>query len=490
MPPSAGMVMQAAVSEVEKAPASGDSSPVEPPPDHAAATGRQDDVRSDAVSDAGGHEETDDEAQCNAKDGKGNHGGKQLQHQQRQPPVPSPPHQAQAEAQAQARGQGQPSPDSVSGASQAGLRRGKNTATVSVAPEDLASPRLQSSASPHPAGPPDSDAVTGDYNVGASYEDACRAGAAELLTFPGAKRKTPAADDPTKGPAAASNGKQASKFRGVTFSKSSNKWRAKMYSDGKDRSLGYFAREKDAALAYDRAVRARDGPNALTNQSMFPMDFVDGFPAPDEQAAAGTPTGQQQPVGTTGTAGHAPAAQSPIADAARQENGFRHENARPLKKRKGALGADDSGTPQPSPQPVNRRSKAARTPAFVNSPVKVEVSDPYVRSGPHAAEESFQGHPGLKSAPDSAWLQLLAGQQRIESKLIEIQSRVEQLDTRVHQIELQVSAVETWCHSASDQFMAPLLNGQMQMERLLFRMTTQVQPSVVRPMPHVGLERT
>ena len=53
-------------------------------------------------------------------------------------------------------------------------------------------------------------------------------------------------------------------FHGVSWDKTSSKWRAKIESDGKQKSLGYFeatARgEVDAALAFDAAARAAGRP--------------------------------------------------------------------------------------------------------------------------------------------------------------------------------------------------------------------------------------
>jgi hypothetical protein len=61
----------------------------------------------------------------------------------------------------------------------------------------------------------------------------------------------------------------ASKYRGVSWSKSSNKWAARIYYDGKEHSFGCFGDEEEAARAYDNAARAHHGNKATLN---FPAD--------------------------------------------------------------------------------------------------------------------------------------------------------------------------------------------------------------------------
>jgi hypothetical protein len=65
----------------------------------------------------------------------------------------------------------------------------------------------------------------------------------------------------------------SSQFKGVTWDRWTNKWRAKIVADGKPRSLGRFGDELAAAQAYDEAARELFGEHARLN---FP-DGVDAF---------------------------------------------------------------------------------------------------------------------------------------------------------------------------------------------------------------------
>jgi hypothetical protein len=64
-------------------------------------------------------------------------------------------------------------------------------------------------------------------------------------------------------------GKAGSKYQGVSWDKSSNKWVASIRCDGKRHSLGRFEDEEKAARAYDRAARAHHGEKARLN---FPTE--------------------------------------------------------------------------------------------------------------------------------------------------------------------------------------------------------------------------
>ena len=46
-----------------------------------------------------------------------------------------------------------------------------------------------------------------------------------------------------------------SKFHGVVFQSNVGKWRAYIYKERKRKHLGYFEKEKDAALAYNKEAR-------------------------------------------------------------------------------------------------------------------------------------------------------------------------------------------------------------------------------------------
>jgi hypothetical protein len=53
-----------------------------------------------------------------------------------------------------------------------------------------------------------------------------------------------------------SNKNTTSKYKGVSFHTTNNKWRAQIELDGKNIHLGYFTSEKDAAKAYN--VKAKE----------------------------------------------------------------------------------------------------------------------------------------------------------------------------------------------------------------------------------------
>ncbi|MGA2915871.1 MAG: AP2 domain-containing protein [Sedimentisphaerales bacterium] len=66
--------------------------------------------------------------------------------------------------------------------------------------------------------------------------------------------------------------KGASKYRGVSFDKKTNKWRATIYFENKKIHLGMFDNEKDAARAYDVAATEYHGEFALRNCDIFKSD--------------------------------------------------------------------------------------------------------------------------------------------------------------------------------------------------------------------------
>ncbi len=58
-----------------------------------------------------------------------------------------------------------------------------------------------------------------------------------------------------------------SKYRGVIWHKSNSKWEARIYENGKQRFLGYYTSEEEAARVYDDAAARMTG-RAVN----FPMD--------------------------------------------------------------------------------------------------------------------------------------------------------------------------------------------------------------------------
>jgi hypothetical protein len=67
--------------------------------------------------------------------------------------------------------------------------------------------------------------------------------------------------------------RKSSKYRGVSWFKRENKWRAKIQYDGKQHTLGRFNDEEEAARVYDRAARAQHGEKAQLN---FPAEGKSG----------------------------------------------------------------------------------------------------------------------------------------------------------------------------------------------------------------------
>lgn len=56
-----------------------------------------------------------------------------------------------------------------------------------------------------------------------------------------------------------------SKYRGVTWQKSINKWQAQIRAKGNPRVIGYFEDEIEAAKAYDAAAKKHHGEFAVLN---------------------------------------------------------------------------------------------------------------------------------------------------------------------------------------------------------------------------------
>lgn len=64
----------------------------------------------------------------------------------------------------------------------------------------------------------------------------------------------------------------SSKFKGVSWHKRSNKWRAKCTLNGKSIHVGVFENEEDAARAYDSTVLNKFGEFAKTNKMLGLLD--------------------------------------------------------------------------------------------------------------------------------------------------------------------------------------------------------------------------
>ncbi len=59
-----------------------------------------------------------------------------------------------------------------------------------------------------------------------------------------------------------------SKYKGVTFSSRKKKWMVQITRSNRSRTIGFFADERDAALAYDRAAIESYGEFACTNADL------------------------------------------------------------------------------------------------------------------------------------------------------------------------------------------------------------------------------
>lgn len=57
----------------------------------------------------------------------------------------------------------------------------------------------------------------------------------------------------------------ASRYKGVAWDKNRGRWQVRLWIGGRQRSMGCFDSEVDAALAYDEAVRRHHGEFAVTN---------------------------------------------------------------------------------------------------------------------------------------------------------------------------------------------------------------------------------
>eukprot|EP00985_Skeletonema_marinoi_P017052 scaffold9269_cov149-Skeletonema_marinoi.AAC.2 len=82
----------------------------------------------------------------------------------------------------------------------------------------------------------------------------------------------------------------ASKYKGVHFNKQKNKWQAKLGIEGKNRHIGYYDNEEEAATDYARAVFKYKNQAALgkAREDSFIIDLSDVPPQPPIPKSSGT----------------------------------------------------------------------------------------------------------------------------------------------------------------------------------------------------------
>lgn len=62
-----------------------------------------------------------------------------------------------------------------------------------------------------------------------------------------------------------SGSNNTSGYKGVTWDKTHNKWKAYIRIDGRQKNLGFFSNKSDSVLAYDKAAKKYFGEFAKTN---------------------------------------------------------------------------------------------------------------------------------------------------------------------------------------------------------------------------------
>jgi outer membrane protein assembly factor BamD (BamD/ComL family) len=63
----------------------------------------------------------------------------------------------------------------------------------------------------------------------------------------------------------------SSKYKGVAWHKRHKKWNAQIQINGKQKHLGYFTSEEEAALAYNKEAIKLFGEHALINEIETPQ---------------------------------------------------------------------------------------------------------------------------------------------------------------------------------------------------------------------------
>ena len=135
-----------------------------------------------------------------------------------------------------------------------------------------------------------------------------------------------------------------SKYRGVVWHKSNSKWEARIYEAGKQRFLGYFSKEDEAALTYDDYAACIHGTSSKIN---FPHSYA-GVTLPRPTRAAAYCVRQHAPSGTRSTTTAAAAAHMNNQNCANEagvieasldaEKAFTHHQAHPHQRRGGKGG--------------------------------------------------------------------------------------------------------------------------------------------------------